>query len=227
MVGWYALQLLARKYLVDLAPQRVGKLRTGTDRVGEQEPAVLDVVGQRLTFGRTPAEPAAAMGKEIGLSPAEVESLRVAGLLHDIGKIGVSDLILNKRGGLTSEEYQMVKEHPGIGATIVEEIRPLQAIVPLIYHHHERYDGSGYPNGLAGEDIPLGARVLAVADSFEAMTSSRAYRPNLGVECSLELLEEGANGQLDPWLVGVFKRLWVSGRLGGAACQEEQAWSDE
>ena len=159
------------------------------------------------------AKYAVAIARKIGLSPREVEDLHVAGLLHDIGKIGVSDLILNKSGSLTSEEYEVVKQHPRIGATIVEEIKPLQGIVPLIYHHHERYDGSGYPDGLAGEDIPLGARILAVADTVEAMTSSRAYRPNLSVEHSFELLNGGADGQLDPMLVALFEHLWTSGQL--------------
>jgi len=156
---------------------------------------------------------AVAIARKIGLSPREVEDLHVAGLLHDIGKIGISDLILNKSGNLTSEEYEVVKQHPRIGATIVGEIKPLQGIVPLIYHHHERYDGAGYPDGLAGEDIPLGARILAVADTVEAMTSSRAYRPHMSVEQSMRLLEGGANGQLDPMLLAVFKHLWTSGQL--------------
>jgi len=156
---------------------------------------------------------AVAIARKIGLSPREIEDLHVAGLLHDIGKIGISDLILNKHESLTGEEYEVVKQHPRIGATIVEEIKPLQGIVPLIYHHHERYDGSGYPDGLAGEDIPLGARILAVADTVEAMTSSRAYRPNLSVEDSFELLNGGADGQLDPVLVAVFEHLWTSGEL--------------
>ena len=156
---------------------------------------------------------AVAIARKIGLSPNEVEDLHVAGLLHDIGKIGVSDLILNKLGSLTSEEYEVVKQHPRIGATIVDEIKPLLEIVPLIYHHHERYDGSGYPDGLAGDDMPLGARILAVADSVEAMTSSRAYRPSLSIERSFELLDGGGDGQLDPLLVALFEHLWTSGQL--------------
>jgi len=173
------------------------------------------------------AKYSASVARQIGLPPGQVEDLRVAGLLHDIGKIGISDLILNKKGSLTRDEYEVVKEHPRIGARIVEEIKPLQRIVPLIYHHHERYDGSGYPDGLAGNDIPLGARILAVADAFEAMTSRRAYRSNLGIERSLELLEAGAGGQLDPQLVGVFKRLWLSGQLQDTAFRDEQGCVDE
>lgn len=159
------------------------------------------------------AKYAVTIARKLGLSHKEIEDLHVAGLLHDIGKIGISDLILNKRGSLTDEEYEVIKQHPGIGAIIVEEIKPLQRIVPLIYHHHERFDGSGYPDGLAGEDIPLGARILAVADTVEAMTSSRAYRPNMSVEQSMRLLEGGADGQLDPMLLAIFKHLWTLGQL--------------
>ena len=156
---------------------------------------------------------AVALAKELDLPPQDVEDLRVAGLLHDIGKIGVSDLILNKPGGLTSLEYEAVKRHPALGASIVGGIKPLQRIVPLIYHHHERYDGSGYPDGLAGAEIPLGARILAVADAFEAMTSSRAYRPSMDASESLDLLGEGAGGQLEPELVSILQRLWACGDL--------------
>jgi len=144
------------------------------------------------------------LARKVGLPSDSVEELRIAGLLHDIGKIGVSDLILNKPGKLTAEEFQQVKEHPAIGARIVGGVKPLQKIVPLIYHHHERWDGTGYPDGLAGENIPLGARMLAVADAFEAMTSNRAYRAALGLDESLHRLQAGAGKQWDPSLVRTF-----------------------
>lgn len=170
---------------------------------------------------------AVALAKELGLPPQETEDLRVAGLLHDIGKVGVSDLILNKPGGLTAAEYEEVKRHPRVGASIVEGIKPLHRIVPLIYHHHERYDGGGYPDGLGGDDIPLGARILAVADTYEAMTSSRAYRSSMDAEDSLDLLRGGAGGQLEPGLVDALHRLWVSGRLRATADAEKRKEPNE
>ena len=156
------------------------------------------------------AQHATRLAGQLGLSPTLVEEIRIAGLLHDVGKIGVSDLILNKPGRLTPEEFELVKEHPAIGAQIVGAIKPLQEIVPVIYHHHERQDGAGYPDGLAGEDIPLGARVIAVVDAFEAMTSDRAYRAALSLDESVRRLREGSGRQWDSPVVDEFLGLIMS-----------------
>ena len=121
-------------------------------------------------------ELAIAIAQKMGLPPEEVENLRMAGILHDIGKIGIPDSVLNKPARLTSAEMVMVEAHPVISAQIVGKIEALAHLVPIIRHHHEWYDGKGYPDGLKGEEIPLLARILAVADGFEAMTSERPYR---------------------------------------------------
>jgi HD-GYP domain-containing protein (c-di-GMP phosphodiesterase class II) len=127
-----------------------------------------------------------------------LELLRLAGMLHDVGKVAVPDEILRKAGPLTEAEYDEIKRHPLIGADLVARVEGLDAIVPWIRHSHEHFDGTGYPNGLRGEDIPLAARILLVADAFDAMTSDRPYRGALSHEDALRELEEHAGGQFDP-----------------------------
>jgi putative nucleotidyltransferase with HDIG domain len=117
-----------------------------------------------------------AMGRHMQLPEADIEALRLGALLHDIGKIGVSDTVLRKPGKLTAEEYEEIKLHPTLGARILKPLRILSAQVAIVELHHERPDGRGYPHGLRGEEIPLAARIVHVADAFDAMTSARAYR---------------------------------------------------
>jgi diguanylate cyclase (GGDEF)-like protein len=147
---------------------------------------------------------AVALAEAIGLSPDEVSKVSTAALLHDIGKIGIPDKVLNKKGKLNAEDWEAIKAHPGLGANIVDNIPNLAPCVSSILHHHERWDGGGYPEGLKGEEIPLEARILAIADSFEAMTSARPYRPALSLEEVLKELRQGAGLQFDPKLVEVF-----------------------
>jgi HD-GYP domain-containing protein (c-di-GMP phosphodiesterase class II) len=124
--------------------------------------------------------------------------------MHDIGKIGIPLDSLNKPQKLTREEYEVFKEHPDKGRRIIEPIEFLREIVPAIFHHHEQYDGSGYPLGLKGEAIPLEARILAVADTYDAMTSDRAYRKALSNEIAIAELKRCAGTQFDPRIVAVF-----------------------
>jgi len=152
-------------------------------------------------------ELAVAIAQELGLSEEEIELIRYAGLLHDVGKIGISEQILLKPGPLNVKEWEVVRRHPALGANIVERAALLQKLVPIILYHHEHYDGQGYPEGLRGEDIPLKARILAVADAFEAMTSGRAYRPAMTVEQALATLREGADRQWDGKLVEILHRI--------------------
>jgi putative two-component system response regulator len=157
---------------------------------------------------RRVAEIAVTIGREMGLSESMVEDLRWAGLLHDIGKIAVDQSIQKKPGKLTSEEYEHIMIHPQLGASIMEKIVNM-AMVEAIRHHHDRYDGSGLKQILAGEDIPLGARILAMADAYDAMTSTRHYRPALTVEEALEEVRRGNGTQFDPVVVNAFLKTLI------------------
>ena len=140
----------------------------------------------------------------LSFSPEEIEVLEYAGILHDIGKIGVADSILNKTESLTAEEWAVMRRHPLIGANMLREIPFLEKARKLILHHHERYDGSGYPHGLRGEDIPIGARILAVADAFDTMTTDRSYRDALGTGCAISELHRYTGTQFCPIAVEAF-----------------------
>lgn len=147
---------------------------------------------------------AVQIATSLGWTPEQVARINIAGLLHDIGKIGITEQILNKPGALTREEYEVIKTHPTIAARILARLQDSEEIVAWIAHHHERYDGHGYPAGLAGEAIPLGARILTVADAFDAMTSTRAYRCGFPRSEAMRDLAVNAGSQFDPLLVQVF-----------------------
>jgi len=147
---------------------------------------------------------AVALAEAIGLSPDEVFKVSTAALLHDIGKIGIPDKVLNKKEKLNEEDWRAIKAHPKLGATIIGNIPNLVPCVSSILHHHERWDGGGYPEGLKGEEIPIEARILSIVDSFAAMTSARPYRLALPHEEILKELRQGAGLQFDPKLVEVF-----------------------
>lgn len=140
-------------------------------------------------------------------SHAEIEGLKAASLLHDIGKLAVPEHILNKPTGLTSAEFSKIQAHPTIGAQILANVDFPYPVVPLVLHHHERWDGTGYPLGLKGEDIPFGARILAVADCYDALRSNRPYRRGFSIEKSLEIMRNEAGRSLDPSLVEEFVRV--------------------
>jgi diguanylate cyclase (GGDEF)-like protein/putative nucleotidyltransferase with HDIG domain len=144
------------------------------------------------------------IAEALNLQPLEIGKLETCALLHDIGKISISNKILNKRGKLTAQEWEAIKDHPQIGANIVSHARQLMPCIPGILHHHERYDGNGYPKGLKGEDIPLDARILAIADAFAAMTADRPYTYAISFEDALKEIRQGAGSQFDPYLVDVF-----------------------
>jgi response regulator RpfG family c-di-GMP phosphodiesterase len=144
------------------------------------------------------------LAKKLRLSHKDEWNINVAGILHDIGKIGIDEAILNKPGKLTPEEYEKVKKHPIISLKILEPIEFLDEIKPLILHHHEWYDGNGYPESISGNNIPLGSRILAVADTVEAMTSNRAYRKALDVDIVINELKHFSGTQFDPTLANAF-----------------------
>ncbi len=149
-------------------------------------------------------EYALAVAKGLGLSEVDQELFEYAAILHDIGKIGIPETILKKPGKLTPEEYEVMKQHPAFGAKIVQQIKFLGPVVPLVRADHERWDGKGYPDGLRGEKIPLGARVVAIVDAYDAMTSDRVYRKALGKEYAIAELKKYAGTQFDPQLVKLF-----------------------
>ena len=144
------------------------------------------------------ADLAASMASHLGLSDDEVENLRLAGRLMDVGKIGIRESVLNKPGALTPEEFDHVREHVRIGMEILSALKPIAHLLPAIQDHHEHWDGQGYPHGLAGENISLGGRVLAAADAFDALTSHRAWREPLTPGDALKFLEERSGSLLDP-----------------------------
>jgi len=160
----------------------------------------------RHTYGHSKkvSEYAVALSQALGLPQDRIATIRAAALLHDIGKIGIPDAILNKEGALTAEEWEPVKAHPELGVEILRHVVDLANYLPAILHHHERYDGTGYPAGLKGSDIPLEARILAVADAYDALTSPRPYHKQLSLQQALTELKRLAGTQFDPELVDVF-----------------------
>jgi len=157
------------------------------------------------------AEYAVRIAAELGLSPARVENVRQAALLHDIGKIGLSEEILGKAGRLTAEEREHVRTHAALGAQFLETCQGLRHLAPMVRHHHERWDGTGYPNGLRGEENSLEARILALCDAVEAMASDRPYRWALRPDRIIAEIGNGAGKQFDPLLSETFIRLATEG----------------
>ena len=152
------------------------------------------------------------LGKQLNLSQKDLEILRISGLFHDIGKIGISDAILTKPGKLTDEEYEEIKKHPVIGYNIISSSFMLKDILPNVKYHHERIDGKGYPEGLKGDQIPYMARILAVCDTYDALTSNRAYRPGMGIDKAISILKEVRGTQLEAHYVDVFVDLLNNNR---------------
>lgn len=138
------------------------------------------------------------IGQKLGLSDEDINTLKIGGLFHDIGKIGVPDSILLKDAKLTDDEYSEIKNHPTIGAHILSNATIFSNVLPVVKHHHERYDGNGYPGKLKGEDIPYLARITAIADSFDAMTSKRTYRNSLSLDIVKSEIERCKGSQFDP-----------------------------
>jgi diguanylate cyclase (GGDEF)-like protein/putative nucleotidyltransferase with HDIG domain len=149
------------------------------------------------------------IAKEIGLSSDEIEALRAAALLHDIGKLAVPEHIINKPGRLTPEEFEKMKVHPLVGAEILERVAFPYPVAPIVRSHHERWDGSGYPAGLAGEEIPIGARILAVVDCLDALASDRQYRPAMPLDQAMRQVKERADTWFDPKIVALLEQRYV------------------
>ena len=139
--------------------------------------------------------------------------MREAGLLHDIGKIGIPEHILNKPGKLEPEEYEIMKGHVEAAVSIIRNLPSLDYVIPAVIGHHERYDGKGYPRGIAGEDIPLSARILCIADSFDAMVSKRSYKDRCSLEFAMEEILKQAGMQFDPQLAPLFVEAVREGKI--------------
>jgi len=142
--------------------------------------------------------------KNLGLSDEELSKIELAGLLRDIGMIGVPEHILNKPSNLTPEEFEIIKNHVQQGVKILEDIKQLDSVLEIIKYHHERYDGNGYPNKIKGEDIPIGARIISVADAYDGMVSDRAYRKGLSMTEAVERIKASSGTQFDPKVVNAF-----------------------
>ncbi|HAV42544.1 TPA: hypothetical protein DCX15_00805, partial [bacterium] len=159
------------------------------------------------------AEYSVIIAKELGFSKEKQEVVRLAGLLHDIGKIGIDEKTLLKPTSLTEEEYLKIKGHPGLGVKIIAPIKKLEEVISGVRNHHERFDGCGYPDGLRGKDIDILARIVALADTFDAMTSDRAYRKAYPLDEALKEIESCANTQFDPEVVAAFFRAYKKGLI--------------
>ena len=143
----------------------------------------------------------------LGLSHEESELVKQASILHDLGKIGISEKILNKKGKLDKKEYDEIKKHPQIAADILRPVQFLHGLIPFIFYHHERWDGKGYPSGIKGDEIPIGARIIAIADVYEALTSNRPYRKAYSKKKAVQIIKDGSGKQFDPRIVTAFLKV--------------------
>ena len=154
------------------------------------------------------SEMSLVLSKILGLSALDVSHIHIAAHLHDIGKIGIPDAVLNKEGKLNEYEWDIIKNHPRIGAQILSKSRKLSGLIEIVLHHHERFDGKGYPDGLFGENIPLGARIIAICDSIDAMTSHRKYRNALSWDDCHQEIEKNLGRMYDPVIGKVALKNW-------------------
>jgi putative two-component system response regulator len=204
----------AKHLLLDLTPPLVGgtelnrKIKAVFDKLERAEQVMVALAAaveanDVYTGPHTQRVGAAAqrVGERLGLPDGELETLLRGGLVHDIGKIGIPDSVLLKPGPLSEDEMSTMRQHPVIGAEIVSPLSSAAALIPIIRHHHEHFDGSGYPDGLAGHGIPLPARIVAVCDAYDALTSDRPYRRGRSRAEALRVLKLGAGRQWDPELV--------------------------
>ena len=156
---------------------------------------------------------AEVVARRLGWNRSRLGALRLGALLHDIGKLNLDDGLLRKPGPLDEREFSEIKRHPLAGARLIRSIVALRPALPYILFHHERWDGRGYPSGRSCEQIPLGARIVAVVDAFDAMISARPYRPRLSVQAALAEVQDGAGTQFDPAVVRAFLAAWADGEL--------------
>lgn len=183
--------MLSQSFLLDDLHQLVDALAAALDAKSSYT----------LGHSERVADLALLLAQRIGLAEVEQQLVHIGAHLHDIGKIGVPDEVLNKPGRLTDEQFTMIKQHPVIGYHIVSKVKSFGSISGIVRHHHERFDGTGYPDGLAGPEIPLGARIVAVADAFDAMTAPRIYRTSFSPLDALNEVIRCSGSQFDPAVV--------------------------
>ena len=163
---------------------------------------------------------AKAIAKQMNFVKEDMSALEIGALLHDVGKIGIPDSILHKAGPLEQSEFEQIKQHPGTGEGILKNIAFLEDAIPSVLYHHERYDGKGYPARKSGQQIPLMGRVIAVADSFDAMTSDRPYHSKMSDDAAVVELKNGMGTQFDPKVVEAFVEVWNCGELSSLRIQD-------
>ncbi len=204
LISTTAAMLASHAHNVALFEEResllIGVVRTLVSAIESRDPYTCGHSERVARYGRR-------LAREIGFDEQACERLYMTGLLHDIGKIGLSDLVLMKTGPLTEQEYAEIKQHPDLGWAILRELESMEYVLPGVLHHHERHDGKGYPDGLVGTTTPLEGRLLAVVDAFDAMTSDRPYRTGMPLEKALSILQEGAGSQWDAEIVETFLKI--------------------
>jgi putative nucleotidyltransferase with HDIG domain len=234
-IAWYSFKLYMTKSTevrarVDELQDTNQKLERTNQRLEESHLSVIGALlgslqaKDRYTEGHSAATMfhAVAVARKLGLGPDEIAAVQLGALFHDIGKIGIPDGILRKPERLTEEEWIEMKLHPLIGANLLAHVPNLERVRPIVLAHHERYDGTGYPNGTSGNDIPLAAQIIAVADAFEAMTSTRPYRQALTREAAVRELRAVAGHQLNPVVVEVF--IGILGEGEGSEQEHESVY---
>ena len=186
----------------------LNRMRTDTHEMVDALTAALDAK-HNYTRGHSDrvADLSFAIAYEMGLALESLYDVHVAGHLHDVGKIGIPDDLLTKPSILTREEYEVIKQHPVIGDELMRKIRILKELAPVVRHHHERYDGGGYPDGLSGQSIPLASRIICLADAYDAMTSIRSYRPCMSHKAAVAEIVRCSGSQFDPDVVTAFLNL--------------------
>jgi HD-GYP domain-containing protein (c-di-GMP phosphodiesterase class II) len=194
---------------------RAHALDVGREALAAARDELLRTLAARPPWGGRPsnliAMASVAMARAIDLPAAELDRIHTASLLHDLGKLAIPDEILAKPGDLAAAEWRVVTEHPKIGQIVLEQAGALRDAATIVLHHHEWYDGRGYPHGLAGAEIPVGARIVAIVDAYEAMTSGRPYRAAISHDAALAELRRQAGSQFDPELVRMFAALFAAG----------------
>jgi len=205
--AWSLILWVLPIYIVYLSFKQAKEMHDGTSKLLE---SMADAVDLRDPYtgghSRRVTEYSLRILHEMGIIGPEVDLIRSAARVHDIGKIGIPDQILNKPGRLTDEEKRIMDSHPIRGAELLARYTDFARGMDIVRNHHERWDGEGYPDGLKGLDIPLGARVIAVADSFDAMTSDRPYRAGMPTDKAIQILREGRGQQWEPMIIDAFLR---------------------